>query len=1089
MKRRIISLILVFVMMFSTVSLTSCSSKKAKNDRWEISDDEMDNIVSLDIETTKNGNERILEIKSDACSFKESMSADDVRVLGMYVSETKTEEKDVDESDIYSEETSTGNEPYEPDMREVKTFELTDIQADSFTIKFEETDNDVNCYYVYVHKDGTKEQKYASGTAAVQQINKEDKSYEVELMDSISLYENNPVIDIKHEDSVKISVDVSKDNITLSGAFSGMSVESVITDDNHTVVKLSGKANNEGQGIITFSDDVTDCGLFIVKVNVKDTMLSIDDNSISYEPGKIVFDIVNYSSKFTKDSKSEFTVNDKTADIIKYSDDGSKVTVSVSTDAKDIDSAIDELTRKVISANAESAENGMESFGSFLTSGVSMTCALKDYDLRSDYIETTWDIYITDGTVKSLSEKDIVLWNKYKGSDIETIEKISDVQYSMKIKTYGIPDIMEKDYIYGAMSIINDQAVNKWGTAAGNIGADMTIHIVNGGDSDGINFEDIIGKAKSVLSAAKLFGFPSGPFEKILDFCGEYAEQADSVSSFAKFCLSYAGIIDEDDKGTEIGKQLSDINNSISDLKEQINSIENMIQANDNERRQSDDYKHYADYRAAWKAFYNGELKNMQDIMERYKTYYDEYIITFMKNSGKTDTATGSINNGTLNVFLNKDGKVEVPSTENESYSLYYSETALKKYVFVPEHLTDACVKYEKDGFENAVELILSDSSLDGSIDKFNKANGTNINKNDLKSAIETQAASYAISKIGASEIIKTYNDFATEMTSNDIMYGNIMETYIKMLSYCYNFQSEAKDDILSMQNYLELFTIRSSAFASYVSWFSPSYKRKENPIQKQYDNIMKILDKEYLHDVSEICYLRDGHKYRADGFYDWSYILNDKIHATCIKTDPLESNIAYAVASHNENDIVTQKEMQLIYNRYLDMYNRKQTTASTFTEYLMQRNIIVKTSAELADAWVTLKYEEDDKIDEDEQYVASDITGNYFTYGQHYKYGKKFGNDNKASTDYCFNYRAWYRTGYKLEDIMKPAEKVRLCSYFRYYENHWYWRFTTKEIATLEKFYDMRTIIFTRGTVGDFTMAYDGISRHKDDYVMTRLD
>lgn len=1055
----------------------------------------MKNIVTLDVTSSKTDNERTLEITSSDCTFKEGISADDVRIMGTSTNYVRTS-ADISEDELMKEQDSQENTSEsdlnenvpESETKEIGSFSITWNQSDKITVTFDETDENISSYDVYIHKDGINEEKYASGFVAIQNTY-EEKSYEVELQDNISLYEENPEIDIKHEDAVKIDSNISKDDIALSGNFSGMTVESVETDDNHTVVKLTGKPSGEGQGVITFPADKTDCGEFIVKVNIVDTMLSIDNTTLKYESGKLSFDIINHSSNFTKNDNSDLKIDNRKVTVMGYSEDGKTVTVSVDTDAEDIDSAIEELQKEKISANAESVESGLDSNGIFFVPEVSFVCKLKNYDLYSDYVESLWNIYISDGKVNKLDENNIVFWNEYKGSEIESLEKVSDNEYLMKIKTSTYPSVLSDKMLSGAMSIVNNQAVNVWGTTVSDIGADMTISVDNGGDIFDIGFDDLISDAKNILSVAKLFGFPSGPFEKILDFCGEYAEQADSVSAFAKYCLSFAGIIDEDESSSsKIYKELSNISEGIEKLQQQLTSIENMIQQNDIERRQSDDYKHYADYRTAWKSFYNGELKDMQDIMQKFQTYYDEYIITFMKNSGKSDTATGSINDGTLKIFLNSDGNVEVPSTENESYSLYYSETYLKKYVFKPEHFTDACVKYEKDGFDDPVNLIINDSSVEKSIEKFNKDNGTKIDKNDLRTAIETQAASYAISKIGASDIIKTYDDFYTTMTSNDIMYGNIVETYIKMLSYCYNFQSEAEDDILSMQNYLKLFTIRSSAFASYASWFSPSYKRKDNPIEKQYENMMSVLDKNYLHDVSRI-YRFDGKKCRIEYYYDWSYILNDKIHAVCIPLELGFKSPGFVTKSESESDVLSQKDMQLIYNRYKDLYNRKFTTAATFSEYLQQRNIIVPSHAKYKDAWVALKFDYDDQIDESEQYRATDVVGKYFTMNQFYTIGDRFGNDNKASRKYISKKRSKYRVGYKLDDIMKPAEKSRIYALFNYREEHWYWQtsLTTQEYAWFEKEYDERQIIFMRGEVGMQTDVHENIK--KTDYKWTVIE
>lgn len=1083
MRKKFISFALIFVMLFSMLSLTSCSSKK-KSDRWEIDEKEADNIANLDITANKTDDKTSLDVKSSDITFKENISKDDIRILA-----NSYDEQDTDIKEDEDKATSINTE-----MNEIESFEVTRNNSDEITIDINDNDKNVTAYYLYVHKDGTNESRYASGITGINDMSVEEKSYDIELSDKISMYEENPSIDIKHGDVFKISSDIASDDVNISGSFSGMTVESVDTDENHTVIKLNGKPSVNGQGIIAIPSDKTDCGDLTVKVNVIDTMLSIDNSSFRYEDGKLSFDVKKYNGKFTENDNSKFTINGKELNVDGYSDEGNAVTLSLKTESKDIDSAIADLKDQVLEANGESTESGIDSKGIFYIPDASIQNREKSCDIYSGYAEATLVLYSCDGTFNELDEKSFEFTGEYENCEIESVTRLSDNSYQLKIKIDLKPGMLNDKHITGSV-ILNDKSiVSNWGSPVPAIESDIDIIVNNGESGFDISFEDVIDKAKNVLSVAGMLGFPSGPFEKILDICGEYAGKADSVSSFAKKCLIFAGIIEEDeDDSPDIFKEVSDLKQSISELKDHITYVENMIQENDNDRRQSDDYIHYADYRAAWKSFYNGELKNMQEIMDNFKTYYDEYIITFMRNSGKSDTATGNINNGTINIYLNKDGKVEVPSTENEAYSLYYSETELKKYVFSPEHFKEACVKYEKNNSEDMIDLILNDSTFESSLAKFNSANGTKIGSDDIRNAIETQAASYAVQKIGATNVIKTYNDYTDALLSDDIMYGNVMETYIKMLSYCYNFQSEAKSDILHMQNYLQMFTIKSSAFASYVSWYSPSYKRNDNPVKTQYEKSMELLEKDYLHDVSLKFRDRYNKRFIIEDYYDWSYILNDKIHATYISGDWMHEP-ARASASNSESGIVSQKEMQLIYNRYKDMVNRKRIAIDNFYDYLAGKNIIVSSRKdEFTDAYVAVRYEKEAVIDTEADYAIENVTGKYFTRGQTYVVGSgKFGNDNKASQKYIINPSTQYRVGYKLNEVMNPEEKTRRKSYFNYYESHWYWspNITTNEVATFRKYYDMRDIIFTKGDVSsEIYEGYDYAGKYKDDYTWISLE
>lgn len=170
------------------------------------------------------------------------------------------------------------------------------------------------------------------------------------------------------------------------------------------------------------------------------------------------------------------------------------------------------------------------------------------------------------------------------------------------------------------------------------------------------------------------------------------------------------------------------------------------------------------------------------------------------------------------------------------------------------------------------------------------------------------------MSKIDPKKINTAYNNFMNALNADDLMLGNTMNIYIYMLSCFYNFQSEAGDNILYMQNFLIGYTIRVTSFAS---WFNPGYDRKSNPILTQYETAMKMLEKDYLHDTSRYVYTPgDPNKNIPSGYiriydyYDWSYAANDKVRV-------IMKSVEGDKYSGNKNCLVQSDTIQLMQKRY----------------------------------------------------------------------------------------------------------------------------------------------------------------------------
>ena len=661
----------------------------------------------------------------------------------------------------------------------------------------------------------------------------------------------------------------------------------------------------------------------------------------------------------------------------------------------------------------------------------------------------------------------------FSDNDITSVEKVSDTYYKINIRVDTSNGILGKNdgMIYGILSLADGSLMNTRGTKSDDTSC-ILYAVVSNGELLPFEFSSVLKKVQVILDATQLFGLPTRPVSKILDMFGDYAEKADTLTSLAQNCLGLAGIVDDREDVDKILDAINQLNDSIERLGQSISEIERMIQQSDVRMREAFDKQRYISYRDAWKSFTNGPMKDMTNIMDEFKSEYNNYLVTFMKNTGYSDSYTGDVNNGTLNVYLNTDNRgVELPSVGNDKFSLYYSETKLDKFVFSPEHMTQACKEENKGDYSDPIALILGDPAYKACLEKFNKDNKLSLIDREMRIAFETQAAAYAMSKIDAKKINTVYNNFMSALNDDDLMLGNTMNIYISMLSCFYNFRSEAKDSIIYMQNFLTSYTIRATSFASYASWFNSGYDRKSNPILTQYETAMKMLEKDYLHDTSQYVYTpgdpstnKPSGYMRIYDYYDWSYVVNDKVRV-------IMKSVEGDKYSGNKNNLVQSDSIQLMSKRFETMQESGRTAGTTFGGYLISSGAVPG--------------EYKDMIN-DKTYFATDIygkndgtieggytcTGKYYpdsTYcelGQTYDISGSFGNKGKASSKYINGRNSTYMTAYSLGNITADDE-VKISTNLYYREEHFWWRIP--ESYTFSKTYVDDYALFRQGHLNVF--------------------
>lgn len=823
----------------------------------------------------------------------------------------------------------------------------------------------------------------------------------------------------------------------LGGVFDGMGIDNVSVKDNKVELSLSGKSNTDGDGTVTFISDAGDVTL--ITVPVLSTVARVDGKSYRYEDGKLYFDIVlidDEYDEFTDKADGNIKVDVKSAEIVKLSDDKKNATVAFATQAKDIDSALEEFRDKKVTVLADAVSVGMDCEANINVIDAYISAYATNADLYGNYVDIAFDLYINEGTASEITKYKIALDGDFSGNDITSVEKVSDTYYKINIRvdtSNGIL-VMNDGMIYGILSLADGSLMNTRGTKSDDTSC-ILYAVVSNGELLPFEFGDVLKKVQLVLDSAQLFGLPTGPVSKISEMFGEYADKADTLTSLAENCLGIAGIIDDCDDVDKILDAIKDLNDCIEQLGYDISNVEHMIRQCDIRMREAFDKQRYISYRDAWKSFTNGPMKEMTNIMDEFRIEYNNYLVTFMKNTGYSDSYTGDVNNGTLNVFLNTDNRgVELPSVGNEKFSLYYSETKLDKFVFSPGHMTQACKEENKGGYTDPIALILNDPEYKAALEKFNKKNNLSLTDKQMRTAFETQASAYAMSKIDPKKINTAYNNFMNALNEDDLMLGNTMNIYISMLSCFYNFQSEAGDNILYMQNFLIGYTIRVTSFASYASWFNPGYDRKSNPILTQYETAMKMLEKDYLHDTSRYVYTPgDPNKNVPSGYiriydyYDWSYAANDKVRV-------IMKSVEGDKYSGNKNCLVQSDTIQLMQKRYATIKESGRTTDETFGEYFINSGAVPSEYRDMINdqtyfATDVFSKDNDAKLEGGYTCTSKFYPDSYFCEkGQTYDVSGSFGYKGKASSKYINGRSSRYMNTYTLGNV-ESTEEIKISS------------------------------------------------------------
>ncbi|MEG1846338.1 MAG: hypothetical protein RR239_05495, partial [Oscillospiraceae bacterium] len=328
---RTISLVMVFVMLLTSLSMTSCIKKNF----WSISDDDSKNANVLSLNVVDNGDGKYtISAISKTDIFKEKIENKSFCVLGTG-STASTNESSVTATDTETKETTETkeaaekNEAYQAKETNKKSKKIDDKYIkemsldstykfiDSKNAEFTVSDKDgFDCYFVYLHETATIDKKYAAGVY----IKKQEDLKNIEIYTekpSVNGYQENPTFDIVIKNA-KLAQKIDKNLITTSQGFSNLTVSDVVrTTDTVLTVHTAGQIDtkysvgdiNFGSGVI---DGVESTSILSIAVNSAKgyadfSKVSFNENILSLSL-RLVNSTFNDNPKVTISGKKNISV-------------------------------------------------------------------------------------------------------------------------------------------------------------------------------------------------------------------------------------------------------------------------------------------------------------------------------------------------------------------------------------------------------------------------------------------------------------------------------------------------------------------------------------------------------------------------------------------------------------------------------------------------------------------------------------------------------------------------------------------------------------------------------------------------------------
>ena len=878
MKKRILAAVLAAVM---CLSITSCTdSDSGTIAPWKITDEELEQAVELSCTTAKNGDILEVTLTSDEDLFKEGIGKNNIAVQAFnYQPKEQTEENSVEEltetvSEISPDSENSGDEGNSVESSfsepiEINDYTLTRTDSKNLVISFKNP-YEYGSYDFYIHKDGTTSGKFAGATwSNLPEDESTEQNPVTASVDGIFYNgDENPVFKISLENTT--AKDVKPENLELSGAFEDLSITSVTATDNEITVNTVGEVSicSAPYGYVDISADALSTeNEIIATVDISQASAYISPDSYAYESGKLKFNIELSGAKAVKSGDelaSLITVDNKSVISAEDNTDGNVITVTVATDAADIDSAIKSLTEKslVIKEEALSCDTDIEH-----TISNSTACILP----YLDYIEKTdsgfkGTLYLGTfgGKLSGLTAADLTFDGDFAGAKVSEIKE-EDGLYTVTF-TFESNTSLDSDVFEGGVKVADGKLLNAWGTPSNNTYEDLS-YIP---DSVRID-QSTIKKVINTLSEAK------NTFETIRDLAKTFEKLSKSaysldydgfVGAAEKILVSF-GIIDRaPDKMDKIYSAVLSVKNDIKNLDSKIENVKKSLKQELEYIQAGIDKQLYISSSDAWNTFCSSYIKPLQSRLNSVSNDTRAYIVDLVQYGNE---------DGKISVVYDTKGSLTIANKDKSDYSVENVKIDKEKtlYLEIDENsfpnALNALYKNENASDKEDDEQLDFEAELEKDIKNLIIAQGlaqddesvTKLTK-EFYASITTNAMYNALTKYPQTlnDIENDFVEFCKRLKGEDTATSPLIYRYYNIYAN-FNFQYEAEECLTEFNDYLKALTIQYGTFATLAASYNRGYDRKNNPVATQIKSTLEFLEKnngmhEVPNDNYQWCYVVD---------------------------------------------------------------------------------------------------------------------------------------------------------------------------------------------------------------------------------------
>ena len=884
--------------------------------------------MELNCTAQKNGDTREVTLTSDDELFKDDIDKNDIVIYSseyVYKSDeienlvniANSTESVSDSSAIESVANSSSDSVDEAVEEAIEDGAFSESKLISDFTVTKKDDNTVvltftdNCQYgsydFYIHKDGTEDGKYALGSYTnLPDITAKEPDAVPDAVATMPIYDEdeNPVIDIS---LINVTAnEIKPENITLSGAFCDLTVSDVKVSDNNIIINTTGTVNvgSAPYGYVEIDGDAVSTGeKLTVTAEIETPDIFIDAETYSCENSTLTFNAELFGATVEKSAEELVKlIKLDGKDIISAvpSDDKTIITITVPAVAGDIDTAIASIEGKelTISKDALSCDTDIDCD---ITSTQAFIFGYMDKVEKSDDgYKATFELFPIFGELKDLTKDDISFDGDFANATVNELKIDEDgYGYYTCTITFKSDKSLESDIFSGNVTVSDGKLINNWKTVSPNTKTELD-YITDTSEEMSRADDEEDEKDDNPYNIISAFTKNKGAYKSLYSMAKCFIDAGTNIASFnfsgfitaTKGFLTECGIIkSKPDKFDKVYSAIKKVEKSIKNLDEKLSKFEKTTEYHFNEMEKDiEDLRNLinaGDYNTAlgnWQAFYKNNMVPLKNELQSTLNDTKKNLVKFVKTAKSGDTVSIVFdNNGELTIADKLNDKISV---EN----ILIDKTKTKTLTLTEDCFTNAFDKLNSNcdtllrAVQDDLKVLIKEQKLadnDNDIETLSQQFGTSILTQAMYDALTENSSTI-------NNILNDFDEFCEQLI------GDGRDTPLKQKFYTiyanYNFQTEAKDDLIDFNNYLKAFTVRYGSFAMIAATYSDGYDKEKNPVGESIEKCLTFLEN------------NTGLKEVPEG-YNWCYTVDKPVKMVSFKVVGSNSKAIYKV---NSNSVVS---------------------------------------------------------------------------------------------------------------------------------------------------------------------------------------